>query len=166
MSQWYAVQTQSRAEDRALYHLKNQGYTVFLPRYRRRRRHARRTDTVLRPLFPGYLFVSFDTELQPWRPINGTVGVIRLVCNGSDPIPVPEDVMTELLGRADANGEVKVETRGILPGEKVEIVSGPFAECDAIFETAIDEQRVILLLNLMGRQVRTKVPADALAIAV
>ena len=42
-------------------------------------RHARQLKNVLRPVFPGYLFVQFGAERGDWRKINSTFGVARLV---------------------------------------------------------------------------------------
>src|SRR5262249_21254883 len=101
---WFAVQTMPRAEDRARDHLKRQNYETYLPRLRKRRRHARRVDTVLRPLFPGYLFVSFDPSRDPWRAINSTIGVIRLVGFGDVLVPVPDKVIEGLRSLEDDKG--------------------------------------------------------------
>ena len=79
---WFVVQTQPRAEAKAKRHLINQGFTTYLPVYRRRVRHARRSEIALRPLFPGYLFVRLDPEQQRWRSINGTVGVRQILTDG------------------------------------------------------------------------------------
>ena len=43
---WYVVQTQPHAETKASLHLVRQGFATYLPRYLKRRRHARRVDTV------------------------------------------------------------------------------------------------------------------------
>src|SRR5947209_3993566 len=59
-SQWYVAQTHPRAEAKAAEHLDRQGFHVYLPNFRKRRRHARRVETVTAPLFPRYLFVSVD----------------------------------------------------------------------------------------------------------
>ena len=64
-------------------HLGRQSFDYFLPRYRKTRRQARKFDTVLAPLFPGYIFVRFDKEQTNWRSINGTFGVRRLICSES-----------------------------------------------------------------------------------
>ena len=61
------------------------GFETYLPRYEKRRRHARRVETVAAPLFPRYLFVAIDLASQRWRSIHSTIGVSRLVCNGEDP---------------------------------------------------------------------------------
>jgi transcription antitermination factor NusG len=59
---WYVVQTQAGAEHKAVMHLARQGFKTYLPRYLKRRRHARRIDVVAVPLFPRYLFVEIDFE--------------------------------------------------------------------------------------------------------
>src|SRR5262249_55482167 len=103
---WYVVQTQPHAENRALQHLERQGYRTYLPRYLKRRRHARRVETVAAPLFPRYLFVAVDLASQRWRSIQSTVGVARLVCNGEAPAMVAGDVVAGLKRRENADGFV------------------------------------------------------------
>ena len=66
MTRWCATRTHARAEDKAAFHLRRQGYTVFLPKYLKRRKHARRIDWVSAPLFPQYLFVAIDPEAGRW----------------------------------------------------------------------------------------------------
>lgn len=68
-SRWYVVQTQANAENKAVAHLRRQGYATYLPRYLKRRRHARRVDTVPAALFPRYVFVEIDMAVQRWRSI-------------------------------------------------------------------------------------------------
>jgi len=79
MQQWYAVHTQASAEQKADFHLRNQGFEVYLPSYRKQRRHARRVDWIKAPLFPRYLFVRMDIETTPWRRIHSTIGVSYLL---------------------------------------------------------------------------------------
>ena len=69
---WYVAHTRQNAEQRAVFNLTRQGFSAYLPRYRRRRRHARKVDTVLSPLFPRYVFVGMDPEVARWRSVNGT----------------------------------------------------------------------------------------------
>jgi transcriptional antiterminator RfaH len=61
---WYVVHAQPNAEAKVVSHLRNQGFRPYLPRYRKRRRHARRVEDVAAPLFPRYLFVSLDVEAE------------------------------------------------------------------------------------------------------
>src|SRR6478752_1032989 len=95
-SRWYAVQSHPNAENKAVAHLARQGFTTYLPRYLRRRRHARRVEMVATPLFPRYLFVTIDMTRQRWRSIYSTIGVSRLVCAGDTPTPVADEAVATL----------------------------------------------------------------------
>src|SRR5258707_8208915 len=110
-SRWYVAQTHPRAEAKAAEQLNRQGFHVYLPRFLKRRRHARRIETVAAPLFPRYLFVTVDMMCQRWRSIHSTIGVSRLVCNGDDPVPVADDVIETLRAREDEQGFVTLRQR-------------------------------------------------------
>ena len=106
MNRWYAAYTQPRNEALAIEHLARQGFDVYCPRYQKRRSHAGKIDLVASPLFPRYVFVSFDPEAARWQAIRSTRGVIDLVKNGLDPSPVQEFILTELREREDEGGFV------------------------------------------------------------
>jgi transcriptional antiterminator RfaH len=167
MERWYVVETHARGEARALDHLRRQGYAVYLPRYRRRRRHARRTDTVAAPLFPGYLFLRMNVAETRWRAVRSTVGVRRLVAEGEAPLPVPEGIVEDILGREDAEGFVPVAPAPpFAPGESVRVVAGPLRDQVGWFQRLADRDRVVVLLSLLGRPHAVPVPLDAVERAV
>ena len=159
MKSWYAVYTQPRNEERAYEHLARQSFDVLLPRYLKRTSHARRVSMVPAPLFPRYLFVSFDSEEQRWRAIRSTRGVIDLVGNCNGPVRVPESVINEIERRRDEDGFVVLARHADLQrGTRVRIECGPFANVEAIFQTHRDEGRILALLSLMGREVLVQLP--------
>ena len=165
-SRWYVVQTQANAENKAVAHLGRQGFTTYLPRYLKRRRHARRVDTVAAPLFPRYLFVKIDTGIQRWRSIYSTIGVSRLVCNGDCPVPVSDAVINALQGRENTSGYVQFDDRPKFgAGDKVRILEGAFYDCLGIYAGMPDRERVEILLDLLGRKVRVLLGAEAIAAA-
>jgi transcriptional antiterminator RfaH len=154
-ARWYVVQTHTHAEAKAAAHLARQGFTAYLPRYLKRRRHARRIETVVAPLFPRYLFVTVDMVCQRWRSIHSTVGVARLVCNGDDPVAVADKVIETLRAREDGQGFVNLQQRSRFAlGEKVRVLDGVFADCLGLFDGMKDSDRVAVLLDLLGRKVR------------
>jgi transcriptional antiterminator RfaH len=162
---WYVVQTQPSAERRAMAHLERQGFVTYLPRYRKRRRHARRVDTVEAPLFPRYLFVSIDVAAQRWRSIHSTIGVSNLVCNGSDPAPLPDTVIDQLRAR-EQDGLVQLPARpSFKPGEPVRILDGAFTSCLGMFDGMKDGERIAVLLDLLGRKVRIYLDPESVAAA-
>lgn len=158
---WCAVQTHARGEDKAAFHLVRQGYTVFLPKHLKRRKHARRVEWVPAPLFPRYLFVAVDPKISRWWSIHSTVGVSSIVCFGKVPAAVPEEIITEIKARQDENGLVKLRAGcGFKRGDRVRIIDGPLSDLEGLFDGASDEARVIILLDLMGRQVKVRVPME------
>jgi transcriptional antiterminator RfaH len=162
MNCWYAVYTQPRHETLAGEHLQRQGFDVFLPLYLKRRSHARRVDMVPAPLFPRYLFVTFDAGKAGWRVIRSTRGVIDLVRNGLDPVPVSEAIIEEIRRRRDKDGYVVLARHlNLKRGARIRIDTGPFADYEAIFESQRDDQRVVALLSLLGRQVVVELPIRA-----
>jgi len=161
---WYVVHTHSRAEQTAERHLRRQGFAPFLPQYLKRRRHARRTDWVKAPLFPGYLFVALNTGAERWQAISSTVGVNRLICRGDEPAPVPHGVVEEILGRIDTEGVIAMGPQVPFDaGDVVRVTSGALAEQVGLFDCVTDDERVIILLDMLGRQVRVKVPLETVA---
>jgi transcriptional antiterminator RfaH len=163
---WHVVQTQPNAESKAVAHLELQGFATYLPRYLKRRRHARRVDTIAAPLFPRYLFVAIDLGVQRWRSIYSTVGVSRLICNGDNPAPVPDRVLAMLKEREDAAGFVRFEAPPpFRRGDKIRVLNGLFSDCLGLYDGMPDDDRVTILLDLLGRKVRVLLNAEAIAAA-
>ena len=165
-TRWYVVQTQVNGEAKAVQDLSRQGYEAYLPRYLKRRRHARKVDFTAKPLFPRYMFVAIDMATQRWRSVQSTSGVSRLVTNGDEPAAVPDGVVSALKARQDANGFVKMDARpNFAPGDKVRVLAGAFMDNAGLFNGLADHDRVSILLNMLGRQVRVLLDADMVAAA-
>lgn len=167
MRRWFVVYTQPRAEERALWHLEKQGFACFLPRLRSVYRHARRTQLKLEPLFPRYLFTSFDPKLTAWRSINGTRGVVGVLLNGNWPQAVPDGIVEVLRGNADVDGVTPLTSLGILhQGLKVRVSSGAFAgHTGEIADVSCkSSDRVQVLLDLLGTRAHLPLPSYAVEV--
>ncbi len=165
-TRWYVIQSQPNAERKAVAHLERQGFATYLPRYLKRRRHARKVETVPAPLFPRYLFVAIDLGAQRWRSVFSTFGVSRLVCNGDMPAPIADQVLDGLKAREDADGFVRLDRRpSFRPGDQIRVLDGVFADCLGLYEGIRDSERVAILLDLLGRKVRVTVDVDVVAAA-
>ena len=163
---WYVVRTQPHAENKARAHLGRQGFETYLPRYLKKRRHARRVETVEAALFPCYLFVAIDTADAAVALHQFDVGVSHLVCNGEEPAPVPDNVIDALRDREDESRARSLPARPrFATGDKVRLLEGAFADCIGLFEGMKDIERVSVLLDLLGRKVRVLLDADAVAAA-
>jgi transcriptional antiterminator RfaH len=165
-ARWYVVQTQVNGEAKAADNLRRQGYEVYLPRYLKRRRHARKVDFAAKPLFPRYMFVAIDIATQRWRSVQSTIGVSRLVTNGDAPAAVPEGVVCTLRAREDAKGFVKMDAvPAFAPGDKIRVLAGTFMDSAGLFNAMADHDRVSILLDMLGRKVRVLLDVDLIAAA-
>jgi len=161
---WYVAKTHPNGEQKASFHLQRQGFDVYLPRYLRRISHARRISWQPRPLFPTYLFVAMAGADQRRRAINSTIGVAHLICDERGPLAVPAGIVEVLQNEEDDRGLVMTGRKVPFErGAKVQIMSGAFADHIGRFEVATDDERVVILLDLMGRQVKAKVNLDAIS---
>lgn len=159
MKQWFVVQTQPMKEIFAQKELEKQGFDVYLPRYKKTRRHARREETVLAPLFPRYLFISLDLKVDRWRSINGTRGVSYLLANDECPAPLPIKLVETLKSQENEDHSLPVSSLSLFSkGDSVLIKEGAFEGHTATFETLDDRDRVLLLLTFLGREMRISVP--------
>lgn len=163
MTRWYVARTKPQSERKALGNLLQQGFTAYLPRYLKRRSHARRVDWIPAPLFPRYLFVRFDETVVRWRAISSTIGIDRLICAEERPVPVPTGVVEDIRAREGNDGLVPLGGwRRFERGEKVKVLTGAMADLIGRFDCPSDDERVFVLLDLLGRQVRVRVAPDSL----
>lgn len=155
---WYLVQSRPNQAERAEANLLRQGYITFLPRFSVHRVRRGRRVEVKAALFPNYLFIRLNRWSDNWYPLRSTRGVSRLVTFGADPLPVPESLIDAIRSRLE---QQTVEPK-FQPGEQVELVDGPFCGLNAIFAAQHDEERVILLIELLHRQLRITTPIGSI----
>lgn len=151
---WYLVQSRPRQAERAAANLVRQGYSVFHPQVTVERIHRGRRLVVEESLFPNYLFIRLSRWVDNWYPLRSTRGVARLVSFGREPLPVQDAMIAEIQRRLDAR-PTQVD---LSPGQKVEIIEGPFRGLEAIFKIHQGERRVQLLIELLHRQVTLTIP--------
>jgi len=162
--EWYVVRTHAHAERKAAEHLRRQGFETFLPFYRRERRHARRRQIVAAPLFPRYCFVAIDVTRQRWHAIRSTLGIEKLLGGKTGPSVVRDEVIIELMRRQDKNGFIVMQPDPCFTtGQEVRLLDGAFSLHSALVEGLMDRDRVAVLLEFLGRQVRAVVNKARLA---
>ena len=166
MKQWFVVHTQPSKEIVACQHLVEQGFDAYLPKFKKTRRHARKVEEISAPLFPRYLFIGIDLEKDQWRSVNGTRGVSYLLMADNRPATIPLEIVEGLKDQETAEGLVLLNSMTLFTrGEKVRILEGAFKEYGAVFYDMDDKQRVQLLLNCLGREMKVSLPSYAVEAA-
>lgn len=152
---WYVARLRPGGLGRARTNLARQDYRSFMPMRSLTRRRGSRLEPQVRPLFPGYLFVEIPPERENWRVINSTYGIARLVAlEGTAPTRVPGDFMAALAACCDGD-RWGPSARDLQAGTPVRVLSGPFADLPGRIEALPEADRALVLLEIMGRSVRT-----------
>jgi transcriptional antiterminator RfaH len=159
---WYAMKCKPNREKEVERRLRAIDLEVFLPWLRHRRRRRGHREWVLVPLFPGYLFCRLELEVSG-KAARYVPGVKDFLKFGSHVAEITSDIIEQLRERCPG-GIAQINPLGnVMPGETVRIQEGPFAGVDAIFARVLkDSERVAVLLEILGRQTKIELPAEAI----
>ena len=154
MKKWYLVKTKPRQENIAIKNLENQEYITYCP-----------TVTINNKqvvLFPGYIFIHLDKKTDNWLPIRSTKGVVNFVRFGLYFAQVPDNVIEFIKANKLISLEKLKNLDKFKPGDKVQITDGVFKNCVAIFKSFKSDERVILLMNILGQQQAINIKQESL----
>lgn len=144
---WFAIHAKPCREELAAAYVSRLGLEVFLPKIKQSAVLWGKRESVLKPLFPNYLFARF-CPANYLHLVQYARGVRCVVSAGDLPLPVDDKDIDLIRDRIAADGTVKMNVEQVRLGQKVAIEAGPFKGIDGIFERKInDRQRVLLLLD-------------------
>jgi transcriptional antiterminator RfaH len=162
---WYLVRTKPGKERWVRDQLAELSPDVFLPLLRARMPRWGKLAISVAPLFPCYLFARLDLS-EHYFGVRYLPGVSGLVCAGSEPAIVPEEIIHEIRRRG-VDDIVEIIEKPSGNGERVKVVDGPFRGFEAVFERYLSgAERVAILLSALeasGTGLRVVLPASALA---
>ena len=159
--EWFILQFKPNAHYQANKNLIQQGFETFLPLHDTTSRNASRFINANRPLFPGYMFITFDRKRSKWHKINNTYGVSRLITFNSILKPIPTTFVNNLMKRYDLLGNL-LPVKKYKKGDQVKVLNGPFANFIATVEAYETDQRIWVLMGLMGRKTKIQTPLNDL----
>ena len=155
---WFVAQLRPHGKKRALDHLHRQNFQTFAPELECTTTRAGMTRRIRKPLFPGYIFVSFDVSNPRWAAINATRGVARLILDiPHAPNPLPQPLIAGIMARCDLSG-LLLPPPDLKIGDKIRVLSGPFVDLVTTIESLPDHARIGALIDLMGRKVKATLP--------
>lgn len=145
-----------------------------------RKRALQPVREVIKPIFPGYLFVCLQNAGDNWATIFNILGIRGLVIANGAFVQVPWQMIDEIRSREVAGavpGGLKLAELSYIAGETVRIASGPFASFTGSVERPprklspeellaadldqLDESlRVDLLVNIFGRQTPVRMSVE------
>ncbi len=160
---WYLIYAKPSQEIVAQQQLERQGYTTYLPMIMNAKRRNGRRRYVEEPFFPRYLFIHLDQTNDNWSPIRSTMGVSSIVRFGMQPVSVSDEVIEFIKQRENPDGLHEVQDE-LSQGDNVRVLDGPMMGLEGVFVAKTSEQRVMLLLDLMGKTTRVQIDVDAIEV--
>lgn len=158
---WYAVQTLRGREGFAKENLERQNVRTYLPLFAQARVRRAAVVQQLSAFFPGYLFIRMPVVSPLWRSVRGTFGVARVVGSADAPTPAPPGFIEHLIERTSPEGVLGFADP-LAPGDPVRVIGGAFDRVYGMLCSIEAGNRVIVLLNLMGRQVPVQISRQSL----
>ncbi len=153
VAQWFALQVRTRWERTTATLLSGKGYETFLPTYKVRRLFGKHTEEEA-PLFPGYVFCSFDVYKR--LPILVTPGVIAVVSRGRIPVPVEPFELDTI--RSAVHSRIAVQPWPYLTvGQRVRIEDEALDGVEGILTRFKGSNRVVLSVSLLQRSVALEI---------
>ena len=153
---WAVVNAHANREQLALENLARQEFRAYCPVIRRRCTPARRVSDVLRPLFPGYLFVQVNPDSDRWRPMLSTFGV-RSVLRCGDRLSFIDDGFIKSLKAREIEGVITRPSGPYRVGQDVRLSGGAFDGMVATIIAMDERDRLTVLMDLLNRPVKVKV---------
>jgi transcriptional antiterminator RfaH len=158
---WAVARLQWRREELALRFLEQAGHATYCPRRRERRvSHGRKVEA--RPLLlPGYTFVTIQSQ---WQAARWAIGVMGLIMDGARPARVPDTVIAEIRKR-ERGGLIELPKRPepFRLGDQLRVTHGPLSGCYGLYAGQRANERIEVLLALLGRVTLPRRNVEAIA---
>ena len=157
---WYIVHTYSGHENKVKVNLEkrieymNMGEKIFrieVPQKTVTQIKGGKKQEREEKIFPGYVLVEMIMDEDSWYVVRHTAGVTKFVGSAKKPIPAKESEIKKIIHRSTAQTQ-KIEM-DVKVGEKVRIISGPFAEfVGDITEVYPDKAKLRAMVSIFGRE--------------
>lgn len=157
---WYIVHTYSGHENKVKVNLEkrieymNMGEKIFrieVPQKTVTQMKGGKKQEREEKIFPGYVLVEMIMDEDSWYVVRHTAGVTKFVGSAKRPIPAKDSEIKKIINRSTSTAQ-KIEL-DVKAGEKVRIISGPFADFIAdIIEVYPDKSKLRANVSIFGRE--------------
>ncbi|HHW00030.1 MAG TPA: antiterminator LoaP [Clostridiaceae bacterium] len=152
-SNWYALFVKSGQENKVKERLEykfEDKYRIIVPRRKLKERKGGVWSYVIRPLFPGYVLVNGEINIEDYYGFKNVPGLFKLLCSGREPARI-EPYEMEVISRLISNSEIIGFSDVLVEDGKVIVVDGPLVSMEGrILRINQRKGRAQVMLNFMG----------------
>ena len=161
MEYWYLAKSKPKKERLLTANLARWDVETFYPHIKR----SGSGDAKMEPLFPTYIFCRFDPTASTWQAIRWAPGLAYFLKTGDELARIDDSIPDYLRDKIRRWNEGAVQSR-FSPGDRVEIVEGPFAGFTAMFSEYIPaRERCKILLESVPSMSDLEIPERDLELA-
>ena len=153
---WIVAKTKPNQNKIALINLERQNFEFFQPKLNRISRGQNKFKEIIKPVFPGYIFIAINLEENNWQRINNTRGISSIINFGNQIPLIRSELIEELKHRFSMNNTAKLADQFEV-GTNAEIINGPFTKLIGKIDEINSNQRIWILLDVLGTQRRVSV---------
>lgn len=160
---WFAVYTKSRSEQKVFERLEKAGYKSFLPLITELRQWSDRKKKVKVPLISSYVFVNVkEKDLVAIYTVPGVVGVLKYL---GLPAKITEVEINNLKIVADNREATKTIAPFLLThGKPVQVIKGPFEGLIAVYLSNKGKHRIIVNIEALNSFTEISIPLSNIRI--
>ena len=156
---WHVLYVKSRWEKKVYESLKEISLEVFLPQTKVIRQWSDRKKTILKPLFPSYVFVSINSSLEFHKALSVS-GACAYISFGNEYARVPEKEIIQiklLIGDKDIT-DIEMNTQPPKVGEIKMITYGPLSglECEVLKVGNVN--KIIVRIDSLRQNIEATIP--------
>jgi transcriptional antiterminator RfaH len=160
---WHVAYTKARQEEVARVNLERQGFEVYLPlfkTFKKPRKGVGAQSEVLvvhEPMFPRYVFFRPKSATQSLGTLRSTRGVASVIMFGTSFAVVPIELLQSIRTAEKARNEAGLDqVCPFQPGSRVRFCDPALSGLEGLVQE-VSAKRVVLLLEILGRQKTLKV---------
>ena len=167
---WYVIHTYSGYEDAVARNLKqrieslgmeDKIFNVIVPKEKKIKIKNGKRKVIEEKIYPGYVLVEMILTDDSWYVVRNTPNVTGFIGAGTTPLPISHEEIDSLKRRMNQE-EPKFEI-GLVPGDAIKIVDGPFKDFDGkVSDIDRGRGKIKVLVNMFGRD--TPLELDSLQI--
>ena len=157
---WYALHTYSGYENKVkktieskieARDLADRVFELVIPTREEIEIRQGQRHTVIKKLFPGYVWVRMHLDEETWYELRNTPGVTGFISSQNKPVELSdEEVKSVLSGMTAEPPKVKMQ---FAVGDTVRIIDGPFADFRGEIDEINNEKgKIKVLVSFFGRE--------------
>ena len=147
-SNWYVLQVMGGKENKIvefIQKLSPVSLTPFLPRKKLKIRKKGKTKDVIKPLYPGYIFIIGEWNINDAKKIIQLTGVVKFIGGLLSPGTLKNEEK-EIINKITKDG-IAGFSQVIKENTKIKVISGPLKELEGVIQS-VDRRKQKAIVNL------------------